>query len=140
MNIEEKYKLQILKDILKFSGKVLSAEEKDLLFSSALYRNKEYFVSAALLVKNNSITIDEFLSLSMLNKEELSEFLEPTEETFNYFAIVTPEEVLSSLKEIEDFLKNNPLEYEKSKEIQMQRIAKIKELNQSQKGRFKRGA
>ena len=140
MNIEEKYKLQILKDILKFSGKVLSAEEKDLLFSSALYRNKEYFVSAALLVKNNSITIDEFLSLSMLNKEELNEFLEPTEETFNYFAIVTPEEVLSSLKEIEDFLKNNPLEYEKSKEIQMQRIAKIKELNQSQKGRFKRGA
>lgn len=138
--MKEKYKLQILKDILKFSGKTLSEEESSLLLASALYQSKEYFTSAALLVKNNSITIDEFLSLGTLNREELTEFLEPTEESFDYFAEVTPEEVLSSLKEVEDFMEYNSLEYEKNKEIQLKRIAKIKELNQSQNERFKRGA
>ena len=138
--MEEKYKLQILKDILKFSGKVLSEEESSLLFASALYQSKEYFTSAALLVKNNSITIDEFLSLGTLNREELDEFLEPVEESFDYFAEVTPEEVISSLKEAEEFIKNNPEEYEKNKEIQLKRIAKIKELCQSKNEGFKRGA
>ncbi len=138
--MEEKYKLQILKDILKFSGKVLSEEEKDLIFSSALYQNKEYFTSAALLVKNNSISIDEFLSLSVLSREELYEFLEPAEESFDYFAEVTPADILSSLKEVEDFMESNPEEYEKSKEIQKRRIAKIKDLHQRRIEELKRGA
>ena len=138
--MEEKYKLQILKDILKFSGKVLSEEEKDLIFSSALYQNKEYFTSAALLVKNNSISIDEFLSLSVLSREEVYEFLEPAEESFDYFAEVTPADILSSLKEVEDFMESNPEEYEKSKEIQKRRIAKIKDLHQRRIEELKRGA
>ena len=138
--MEEKYKLQILKDILKFSGKVLNEEEKDLIFSSALYQNKEYFTSAALLVKNNSISIDEFLSLSVLSREELYEFLEPAEESFDYFAEVTPADILSSLKEVEDFMESNPEEYEKSKEIQKRRIAKIKDLHQRRIEELKRGA
>ena len=138
--MEEKYKLQILKDILKFSGKVLNEEEKDLIFSSALYQNKEYFTSAALLVKNNSISIDEFLSLSVLSREELYEFLEPTEESFDYFAEVTPADILSSLKEVEDFMVSNPEEYEKSKEIQKRRIAKIKDLHQRRNEELKHGA
>ena len=129
----EEYKLKILKDILKFSGKVLSEEESSLLFASALYQSKEYFTSAALLVKNNSINIDEFLSLSTLSREELKEFLEPTEESFDYFAEVTPADILSSLKEVEDFMKSNPEEYEKSKLLQKERIEKIKELKKQAK-------
>ncbi len=136
----EEYKLKILKDILKFSGKVLSEEESSLLFASALYQSKEYFTSAALLVKNNSINIDEFLSLSTLSREELKEFLEPTEESFDYFAEVTPADILSSLKEVEDFMKSNPEEYEKSKLLQKERIEKIKELKKQAKEEWQRGA
>lgn len=135
----EEYKLKILKDILKFSGKVLSEEESSLLFASALYQSKEYFTSAALLVKNNSINIDEFLSLSTLSREELKEFLEPTEESFDYFAEVTPADILSSLKEVEDFMKSNPEEYEKSKLLQKERIEKIKELKKQAKEEWQRG-
>lgn len=139
MNVD-KYKLMILKDILIFSKKKLSKEKLNQFIASALYQNKGYFTSAALLVKKSLISIDEFLSLSTLNREELDEFLEPTEESFDYFAEITPENMLKALKEVEDFVENNPQEYEQSKEIQMKRIAKIKELHQSQKEELKRGA
>ena len=139
MNVD-KYKLMILKDILIFSKKKLSKEKLNQFIASALYQNKGYFTSAALLVKKSLISIDEFLSLSTLNREELDEFLEPTEESFDYFAEITPENMPKALKEVEDFVENNPQEYEQSKEIQMKRIAKIKELHQSQKEELKRGA
>ena len=61
--MEEKYKLMILKDVLKFTRKSLSKEELKDFTRSALFQNKNYFTSAALLVKRGSITIDEMLNL-----------------------------------------------------------------------------
>ena len=74
-----------------------------------------------------------------MSREELKEFLEPTEESFDYFAEVTPADILSSLKEVEDFMKSNPEEYEKSKLLQKERIEKIKELKKQAKEEWQRG-
>lgn len=138
--MEEKYKLNILKDILKFSGKVLSKEEMDELLSSPLFKNKNYFTSAALLVKRTAINIAEFLSLSKLSKEELSEFLEPVDDDYDYFKKVTPEEILEAFKEMEKFIANNQEKAMANKEKSQKRLAKIKEFYQCHCENIKRGA
>ena len=138
--MEEKYKLNILKDILKFSGKALSKEEMDELLSSPLFKNKNYFTSAALLVKRTAINIAEFLSLSKLPKEELNEFLEPVDDDYDYFKKVTPEEILEAFKEMEDFLKNNPEKALENRRINKEREEKIKEFYQCHCENIKRGA
>ena len=137
--MEEKYKLEILKDILKFCGKTMTQEEVKRLMASALFESKSYFTSAALLVKRGKITIEDFLSLQKLRKEELADYLEPVEEDFNYFASVTPEELYKALREMEDFIENNPEKALENRIKNTERIEKIKELNENQKG-IKRGA
>ena len=137
--MEEKYKLEILKDILKFCGKTMTQEEVKRLMASALFESKSYFTSAALLVKRGKITIEDFLSLQKLRKEELADYLEPVEKDFNYFASITPEELYEALREMEEFMKNNPEEALENRVKNTDRIAKIKELNENQKG-IKRGA
>lgn len=123
---EEKYKLTILKDILKFSKRKLTKEEMNILLSSALFQHKNYFTSAALLIKRGRITMDELLSLSKLKEEELSEFLEPVDDTFDYFAKVSPEEIMEAFKEMEEFLKNNPEKALANRRINKERETKIK--------------
>lgn len=137
---EEKYKLMILKDILKFSKRKLAKEEMNRLSSSALFQNKNYFTSAALLIKRGRITMDEFLSLSKLKEEELGEFLEPVDNDFDYFAKVSPEEIMEAFKEMEDFLKNNPEKALENRRINKEREEKIKELHQKEIEEVKRGA
>ena len=92
--MEEKYKLRILKDILKFSGRTLTKEELNNLLASALYQNKNDFTSAALLVKRGAITIEDFLALEKLTEEELRELIEPVDDEYDYFASITPEEFI----------------------------------------------
>ena len=137
---EERYKLNILKDILKFSKRKLNKEEMDILLSSSLLKSKNYFTSAALLIKRGSITMDEFLSLCKLKEEELGTFLEPVDDAFNYFAEITPEELMDAFKEMEDFLKNNPEQALENRRINKEREAKIKELHQKEVEEIKRGA
>ena len=137
---EEKYKLMILKDILKFSKRKLAKEEMNRLSSSALFQNKNYFTSAALLIKRGRITMDEFLSLSKLKEEELGEFLEPVDNDFDYFAKVSPEEIMEAFKKMEDFLKNNPEKALENRRINKEREEKIKELHQKEIEEVKRGA
>lgn len=96
---EEKYKLKILKDILKFSKRTLDEKELKEFIVSPLFHNKNYFTSGALLVKKGSITIEEFLGLGNLLEEELREFLEPVDDAFNYFASITPEEVMQAFQD-----------------------------------------
>ena len=138
--MEEKYKLNILKDIVKFSKRKLTKEEMNRLLSSALFQSKNYFTSAALLIKRGRITIDEFLSLCKLKEEELSEFLEPVDNDFDYFAKVSPEEIMKAFQEMEDFLKNNPEKALENRHINKEREDKIKELYQKEIEEVKRGA
>lgn len=123
---EERYKLMILKDVLKFTRKSLSEDELNEFTSSALFQNKNYFTSAALLVKKGSITIEEMLSLGTLKQEELSSFLEPVDDDYNYFAKVTPEEIFVAFEAMEKFIKNNPIEAQKNREYNLAKIANIK--------------
>ena len=122
------YKLEVLKDILKFSDKALNEDESSLLLTSALYQSKEYFTSAALLVKSNAINMDDLLSLCSLDKEELKEYLEPTEETYDYFAKITLEEINKAIKELEDWIDQNPDKYLNERIKAQEKIAKIKAL------------
>lgn len=138
--MEEKYKLNILKDIVKFSKRKLTKEEMNRLLSSALFQSKNYFTSAALLIKRGRITMDEFLSLCKLKEEELSEFLEPVDNDFDYFAKVLPEEIMKAFQEMEDFLKNNPEKALENRRINKEREDKIKELYQKEIEEVKRGA
>ena len=136
---EERYKLNILKDILKFSKRKLNKEEMDILLSSSLLKSKNYFTSAALLVKRGKITIEDFLSLQKLRKEQLANYLEPVDEDYNYFASITPEELYNALREMEEFIKNNPQEALENQLKNKERITKIKELNENN-NEIKRGA
>ena len=138
--MEEKYKLMILKDVLKFTRKSLSKEELKDFTRSALFQNKNYFTSAALLVKRGSITIDEMLNLGTLQETELSLFLEPVDDAYDYFAKVTPDEILTSFKKMEDFIKNHPEEAEKNREINRERKEKIKEYYKEKANDLSRGA
>ncbi len=138
--MEEKYKLNILKDILKFSRKKLTKEEMNILLSSALFQNKNYFTSGALLVKRESISIDEFLSLKTLREEELQEFLEPVDDAFNYFASITPEEVMQAFQDMESYIKNNPEESLENRKKNQERYQKIKEHYMNLAEEIKRGA
>ena len=138
--MEEKYKLMILKDVLKFTSKRLSKEELRNFAKSALFQNKNYFTSAALLVKRGRITIDEMLNLGTLQEPELSLFLEPVDDAYDYFAKVTPEEILEAFKEMEDFIKNHPEEATKNRELNKERAEKIKEYYKTQSSNLSRGA
>ncbi len=138
--MDQKYKLNILKDILKFSRRTLTEEERDALLSSALFQNKNYFTSAALLIKRGRINMDEFLSLCKLKEEELGEFLEPIDDSFDYFGKVSPEEIRKAFQEMEDFLKNNPEKALENRRINKEREAKIKELHQKGVEEVNRGA
>ena len=135
---EEKYKLNILKDILLFDRRILSDNEKTLLLSSALYQSKNYFTSAALLVKNGWINMDDILALTKLRKEELNDYLSPVEDSYDYFALVTPEEILNAYKEVEEFTLNYPEEGKINQKKKEEMVAKIKEL--SNEKNIKRGA
>lgn len=126
---EEKYKLNILKDILKFSKKKLTKEEMNMLLLSALFQNKNYFTSAALLVKRGSITMEEMISLGTLKKEELSAFLDPVDDDYNYFAKITPEEILAAFKDMEEFIKNNPEQALENRHLNKEQKEKIKEYH-----------
>lgn len=137
--MEEKYKLRILKDILKFSGRTLTKEELNNLLASALYQNKNDFTSAALLVKRGAITIEDFLALEKLTEKELRELIEPVDDEYDYFASITPEELFQAYKEMEKFIENNPEKALENRENNRNRIAKIKELNENNK-EIKRGA
>lgn len=128
---ENKYKLNILKDILKFSRKKLTKEELEKFILSPLYQNKNYFTSAALLLKRGMIGIAELLNLGNYHLEELQELLEPVDNDYDYFAKVTPEEILEAFKKMEEFIHNHPEEAMKNKEKNRARVEKIKELYQS---------
>lgn len=138
--MEENYKLKILKDILKFSKRTLNEEELKELIKSPLFQNKNYFTSGALLVKKGSITIEEFLSLGSLLEGELREFLEPVDDAFNYFATITPEELMRAFEEMESYIKNNPEKALENRKKNQERYQKIKEHYINQTEEIKRGA
>ena len=137
--MEEKYKLRILKDILKFSGRTLTKEELNNLLASALYQNKNDFTSAALLVKRGAITIEDFLALEKLTEEELRELIEPVDDEYDYFATISPEELQNAFQYMKDFRKNYPEEARKNREQNKRRIQNIKSFYLEQKD-FPRGA
>lgn len=132
------YKLNILRDILKFSKRVLSKEELEMLISSPLFKDKNYFTSAALLVKKGSINIEEFLCLQKLSEEELNLFLEPMDDNFNYFLKVRPEDILSAFLEMEEYIRNNPVEALNNKRLNDERKTRIKEFYQIEQEQIKR--
>ena len=137
---EEKYKLKILIDILKFSKRTLDEKELKEFIVSPLFHNKNYFTSGALLVKKGSITIEEFLGLGNLLEEELREFLEPVDDAFNYFASITPEEVMQAFQDMESYIKNNPEESLENRKKNQERYQKIKEHYMNLAEEIKRGA
>lgn len=137
---EEKYKLNILKDILQFSKRKLNQEELDSLFASPLYKNKNFFTSAALLVKSSLITIDELLSLSTVCLEELPLFLTEIENDFDYFRKVTPDDIAKAFELMDDYLINNKQESLKNLEHNQEKIARIKRLHLNNLDGFKRKA
>ena len=132
------YKLNILRDILKFSKRVLSKEELEMLISSPLFKDKNYFTSAALLVKKGSINIEEFLCLQKLSEEELNLFLEPMDDNFNYFLKVRPEDILNAFLEMEEYIRNNPVEALNNKRLNDERKTRIKEFYQIEQEQIKR--
>ncbi len=132
------YKLNILRDILKFSKRVLSKEELEMLISSPLFKDKNYFTSAALLVKKGSINIEEFLCLQKLSEEELNLFLEPMDDNFNYFLKVRPEDILNAFLDMEEYIRNNPVEALNNKRLNDERKTRIKEFYQIEQEQIKR--
>ena len=132
------YKLNILRDILKFSKRVLSKEELEMLISSPLFKDKNCFTSAALLVKKGSINIEEFLCLQKLSEEELNLFLEPMDDNFNYFLRVRPEDILSAFLEMEEYIRNNPVEALNNKRLNDEIKTRIKEFYQIEQEQIKR--
>lgn len=75
---EEKYKLKILKDILKFSKSTINEEDLKELMASPIFLNKNYFTSGALLVKREAITMSEFLNLKNLTKRRTKRIPRPS--------------------------------------------------------------
>lgn len=139
--MEEQYKLKILKDILKDSKASISKEEIGEFMHSPIYQKKNYFTSAALLVKEDAITIEELFSLRFLRVEELSLYLEPVEDTFDYFKLPNSNEVFQALKYMEDYSIKHSFEALKNKERNEARYRRIKEFNElmhiDEKGRLK---
>ena len=120
-------KLKVLKDILKFSRRKLTKEELNDLIFSPLFLNYNYFISAALLVKRTAIDIEEFLALKNLSLEELKECLVPVDDDYDYFAKITPEEIIKAFIGMEEYLKNNPEQALENRRLNTERISKIKE-------------
>lgn len=120
------YNLRILKDILRFCRVKLGPEEIKLFLTSALFNDKTYLASAAIVVKKLSISFAEFWALKDLSLEELSNYLTPVSLDFDYFASIEPEELMNAIKEMESFIKNNPLEAKKNREYNLAKITNIK--------------
>ena len=130
---EIEYKLNILKDILKFSRRTLNEEEKEILLSSFLFQDKTYFTSAALLVKKGLITIEDVINLAKQTKDELKNILTPVDATFDYFAKIDPHEIMQAFIAMDDYILNNPEEALKNKQKKEEQIKRIKELNDEMK-------
>ena len=107
------YNLAILKDVLKARKRVLSKEELKEFMASPLYLHAGYLASAALLARGYAISIEEFLSLRFLRSDELKEFLDDVGEDFDYFKEDTNEEMVNAFSQMEEFIKNNPVELPK---------------------------
>ena len=138
--MEEKYKLNILKDILQFSKRKLNKEELKEFMASPLYLHAGYLASAALLARGYAISIEEFLSLRFLRSNELKEFLDDVGEDFDYFKEDTNEEMVNAFSQMEEFIKNNPVEAAENGRRWEEKIAKIKEFHKRNEEYMQRGA
>ena len=138
--MEEKYKLNILKDILQFSKRKLNKEELKEFMASPLYLHAGYLASAALLARGYAISIEEFLSLRFLRSDELKEFLDDVGEDFDYFKEDTNEEMVNAFSQMEEFIKNNPVEAAENGRHWEEKIAKIKEFHKRNEEYMQRGA
>lgn len=138
--MEEKYKLNILKDILQFSKRKLNKEELKEFMASPLYLHAGYLASAALLARGYAISIEEFLSLRFLRSDELKEFLDDVGEDFDYFKEDTNEEMVNAFSQMEEFIKNNPVEAAENGRRWEEKIAKIKEFHKRNEEYMQRGA
>ena len=134
------YNLAILKDVLKARKRVLNKEELKEFMASPLYLHAGYLASAALLVKGYAISIEEFLSLRFLRSDELKEFLDDVGEDFDYFKEDTNEEIVNALSQMEEFIKNNPVEAAENGRRWEEKIAKIKEFHKRNEEYMQRGA
>ena len=123
------YNLAILKDVLKARKRVLSKEELKEFMASPLYLHAGYLASAALLARGYAISIEEFLSLRFLRSDELKEFLDDVGEDFDYFKENTNEEMVNAFSQMEEFIKNNPVEAAENGRHWEEKIAKIKEFH-----------
>ena len=123
------YNLAILKDVLKARKRVLSKEELKEFMASPLYLHAGYLASASLLARGYAISIDEFLSLRFLRSDELKEFLDDVGEDFDYFKEDTNEEMVNAFSQMEEFIKNNPVEAAENGRRWEEKIAKIKEFH-----------
>lgn len=134
------YNLAILKDVLKARKRVLSKEELKEFMASPLYLHAGYLASAALLARGYAISIDEFLSLRFLRSDELKEFLDDVGEDFDYFKEDTNEEMVNAFSQMEEFIKNNPVEAAENGRRWEEKIAKIKEFHKRNEEYMQRGA
>lgn len=134
------YNLAILKDVLKARKRVLSKEELKEFMASPLYLHAGYLASAALLARGYAISIEEFLSLRFLRSDELKEFLDDVGEDFDYFKEDTNEEMVNALSQMEEFIKNNPVEAAENGRRWEEKIAKIKEFHKRNEEYMQRGA
>ena len=134
------YNLAILKDVLKARKRVLSKEELKEFMASPLYLHAGYLASAALLARGYAISIEEFLSLRFLRSDELKEFLDDVGEDFDYFKEDTNEEIVNALSQMEEFIKNNPVEAAENGRRWEEKIAKIKEFHKRNEEYMQRGA
>ena len=134
------YSLAILKDVLKAYKKVLSKEELKEFMASPLYLHVGYLASAALLARGYAISIGEFLSLRFLRSDELNEFLDDVGEDFDYFKEDTNEEMVNAFSQMEEFIKNNPVEAAENGRRWEEKITKIKEFHEQLQGSMQRGA
>ena len=134
------YNLAILKDVLKAYKKVLNKEELKEFMASPLYLHAGYLASAALLARGYAISIEEFLSLRFLRSDELKEFLDDVGEDFDYFKEDTNEEIVNALSQMEEFIKNNPVEAAENGRRWEEKIAKIKEFHKRNEEYMQRGA
>lgn len=134
------YNLAILKDVLKARKRVLNKEELKEFMASPLYLHAGYLASAALLARGYAISIEEFLSLRFLRSDELKEFLDDVGEDFDYFKEDTNEEMVNAFSQMEEFIKNNPVEAAENGRRWEEKIAKIKEFHKRNEEYMQRGA
>lgn len=130
---ETEYKLNILKDICRFSRVKYSKEEMEWIVSSALFRSKTHLTAAALLVKKGDIDMTDFVNLASLEAEELDLYLEVGDDDFNYFAKPTPEEVMKLFTAMDEYIQNHPEEALLNRKKHAEQINKIKGLTQKEK-------